>query len=71
FMSAAGDAIFAHIGLLFAVGVATGFARDGNGAAAMAGVVCYLVIGNAAQVFLAVPPATIPPGTGEAIGATL
>jgi N-acetylglucosamine PTS system EIICBA or EIICB component len=34
-------------------------------------VVCYLVIGNAAQVFLAVPPATIPPGTGEAIGATL
>ncbi|NWP01132.1 PTS transporter subunit EIIC, partial [Escherichia coli] len=54
FMSAAGDAIFAHIGLLFAVGVATGFARDGNGAAAMAGVVCYLVIGNAAQVFLAV-----------------
>ena len=40
-------------------------------AAAMAGVVCYLVIGNAAQVFLAVPPAAIPPGTGEAIAATL
>ena len=71
FMSAAGDAIFAHIGLLFAVGVATGFARDGNGAAAMAGVVCYLVIGNAAQVFLAVPPAAIPPGTGDAVAATL
>ena len=71
FMSAAGDAIFAHIGLLYAVGVATGFARDGNGAAAMAGVVCYLVIGNAAKVFLAVPPATIPPGTDEAIAAAL
>ncbi len=71
FMSAAGDAIFAHIGLLFAVGVATGFARDGNGAAAMAGVVCYLVIGNAAKVFLAVPPATIPPGADEAIAAAL
>lgn len=71
FMSAAGDAIFAHIGLLFAVGVATGFARDGNGAAAMAGVVCYLVIGNAAKVFLAVPPTTIPPGADEAIAAAL
>mgnify|MGYP003336162853 CR=1 FL=1 len=37
FVSAAGDAIFAHLGLLFAVGVATAFARDGNGAAALAG----------------------------------
>ncbi|KQR80569.1 PTS N-acetyl-D-glucosamine transporter [Sphingomonas sp. Leaf343] len=59
FLSAAGDAIFAHLGLLFAVGVATGFARDGNGAAAMAGIVCYLVAGNGAQVFLTVPAATL------------
>jgi PTS system N-acetylglucosamine-specific IIC component len=59
FISAAGDAMFANLGLLFAVGVATGFARDGNGAAAMAGVVCYLVSGNGAQVFLIVPPATL------------
>ena len=55
FLSAAGDAIFAHLGLLFAVGVATGFARDGNGAAALAGVTCYLVSDNGAQVFLTVP----------------
>ncbi len=59
FLSAAGDAMFANLGLLFAVGVATGFARDGNGAAAMAGVVCFLVSVNAAQVFLTVPPATL------------
>ena len=38
FVSAAGNAIFAHLGLLFAIGVATGFARDGNGAAGLAGV---------------------------------
>ena len=59
FLSAAGDAMFSNLGLLFAVGVATGFARDGNGAAAMAGVVCYLVSSNGAQVFLIVPPATL------------
>lgn len=59
FLSAAGDAMFANLGLLFAVGVATGFARDGNGAAAMAGVVCYLVSVNGAQVFLVVPPTTL------------
>ena len=71
FLSAAGDAIFAHLGLLFAVGVATGFARDGNGAAVMAGVVCYLVIANTAQVFLVAPGTTVPPGTADAIAATL
>ena len=59
FLSAAGDAMFANLGLLFAVGVATGFARDGNGAAAMAGVVCFLVSTNGAQVFLTVPAATL------------
>ncbi len=59
FLSAAGDAMFANLGLLFAVGVATGFARDGNGAAAMAGVVCFLVSVNGAQVFLTVPAATL------------
>jgi PTS system N-acetylglucosamine-specific IIC component len=42
FVSAAGNAMFANLGLLFAIGVATGFA-DGNGAAPLAGVVCFLV----------------------------
>jgi PTS system N-acetylglucosamine-specific IIC component len=56
FVSAAGAAIFDNLGLLFAVGVATGFARDGNGAACLAGIVCYLVTSRGAEVFLIVPP---------------
>ena len=42
-MAAAGEAIFANLGLLFAIGVAVGFAKDDNGAAGLAGVVCFLV----------------------------
>ena len=56
FVSAAGGAIFDNLGLLFAVGVATGFARDGNGAACLAGIACYLVTSRGAEVFLAIPP---------------
>ncbi len=56
FLSAAGDAIFSHLGLLFAIGVATGFARDGNGAACLAGVVCFLVATEAGKVFLVAAP---------------
>ncbi len=56
FISAAGDAIFSHLGLLFAIGVATGFARDGNGAACLAGVVCFLVATEAGKVLIAVAP---------------
>jgi PTS system N-acetylglucosamine-specific IIC component len=55
FVSAAGGAIFDNLGLLFAVGVATGFARDGNGAACLAGVTCYLVTSHGAEVFLTIP----------------
>lgn len=56
FVSAAGAAIFDNLGILFAIGVAVGFARDGNGAAALAGVTCYLVTTTGAQTFLAAPP---------------
>jgi PTS system N-acetylglucosamine-specific IIC component len=56
FVSAAGGAIFDNLGLLFAVGVATGFARDGNGAACLAGITCYLVTSRGAEVFLTIPP---------------
>ncbi|SEH11252.1 PTS system N-acetylglucosamine-specific IIB component, Glc family /PTS system N-acetylglucosamine-specific IIC component, Glc family [Sphingopyxis sp. YR583] len=56
FISAAGAAIFENLGILFAIGVAIGFARDGNGAAALAGVVCYLVTTTGAQTFLIAPP---------------
>ena len=55
FVSAAGNAMFAHLGLLFAIGVATGFARDGNGAAALAGVVCFLVASEGSRSLLVVP----------------
>lgn len=55
FVSAAGEAMFANLGLLFAIGVATGFARDGNGAAPLAGVVCFLVASEGAKALLKVP----------------
>ena len=42
-LAAAGDALFANIGLLFAVGVAIGFARRSDGSTALAAVVGYLV----------------------------
>jgi PTS system N-acetylglucosamine-specific IIC component len=56
FVAAAGEAIFSNLGLLFAIGVATQLARDGNGAASLAAVVCYLVARNGAQPLMIVPP---------------
>lgn len=56
FMSAAGEAVFSNLGLLFAIGVAVGFARDGNGAAGLAGVVCYLIAVEGSKALLSVPP---------------
>lgn len=58
FVEAAGNAIFQNLGLLFAIGVAVGFARDGNGAAALAGAVCFLVAKHGAETLLAVPTGT-------------
>lgn len=43
-MSAAGDALFSNLGLLFAVGVAIGFARKADGSTALSAVVGYLVM---------------------------
>jgi N-acetylglucosamine PTS system EIICBA or EIICB component len=43
-MSAAGDALFTHLPLLFAVGVAIGFARKADGSTALSAVVGYLVM---------------------------
>src|SRR3546814_5373229 len=68
FISAAGAAIFENLGILFAIGVAVGFARDGNGAAALAGVVCYLVTTTGAQTFLTAP-ADVGAGWPEAAAA--
>jgi PTS system N-acetylglucosamine-specific IIC component len=44
FIAAAGNAIFANLALIFAIGVAVGFARDNNGVAGLAGAVGYLVL---------------------------
>jgi PTS system N-acetylglucosamine-specific IIC component len=55
-MAAAGNAIFANLGLLFAIGVAVGLARENHGAAGLAGVVAYLVATKGAEVLIAVPP---------------
>ena len=64
FVAAAGSAVFDNLGLLFAVGIAAGFARDGNGAAGLAGIVCFLVATRGAATLL-----TVPPGTGAGLPA--
>jgi len=43
-MAQAGDAIFANLALIFAIGVAVGFARESNGTAGLAGAIGYLVL---------------------------
>ena len=55
-IAAAGNAIFSNLGLLFAIGVAVGLARENHGAAGLASVVGYLVATNGAEVLIQVPP---------------
>lgn len=55
-MSAAGGAIFANLPLLFAVGVAIGFARKADGSTALSAVAGYLVI---SEVFKAMSPVVL------------
>ena len=57
FISAAGKAVFDNLGLLFAVGVAVGLARDNNGAAGLAGLVAYLITVEAAKPLITAPHA--------------
>ena len=66
-LQAAGQAIFDNLGLLFAVGVAVGLARENHGAAGLAAVVAYLVTTQGAQVFIT-PPAALTALTGQARG---
>jgi PTS system N-acetylglucosamine-specific IIC component len=56
FVAAAGEAIFSNLGLLFAIGVAVGIARENHGAAGLAGIVAYLVTIAGAKTLLTVPP---------------
>jgi PTS system N-acetylglucosamine-specific IIC component len=55
FVAAAGNAIFSNLGLLFAAGVAVGLARENHGAAALAGVVAYVVATEGAKTLLRLP----------------
>ena len=59
FVSAAGSAVFDNLGLLFALGIGIGLARDNNGAAGLAGVVCFLVATRGAETLLTVPSDTV------------
>jgi len=65
-MAAAGDAIFSNLGLLFAVGVAVGLARENHGAAGLAALVCFVVTTKGAETLMAVPPSELANLTGTA-----
>lgn len=52
FMAAAGNAVFSHLGLLFAVGIAVGFAKENHGAAGLAGAIGYFVTIEGAGVIV-------------------
>ena len=65
-MAAAGSAIFNNLGLLFAIGVAVGLARENHGAAGLAAVVGYLVATQGAQVMIVVPHDALAGLTGQA-----
>jgi N-acetylglucosamine PTS system EIICBA or EIICB component len=65
-MATAGEAIFANLGILFAIGVAVGLARENHGAAGLASVVGYLVTTKGAEVLINVPPGAITDLTGQA-----
>ncbi len=65
-IAAAGDAIFSNLGLLFAIGVAVGLARENHGAAGLAAVVGYLVTTKGAEVLISVPTEILNGLTGQA-----
>jgi PTS system N-acetylglucosamine-specific IIC component len=65
-LAAAGDAVFSNLGLLFAIGVAVGLARENHGAAGLASVVGYLVATKGAEVLIAVPPDVVAALSGPA-----
>jgi N-acetylglucosamine PTS system EIICBA or EIICB component len=66
FIEAAGSAIFNNLGLIFAIGVAVGLARENHGAAGLAAVVGFLVTTYGAKVLIAVPPDVLASLTGPA-----
>jgi len=65
-VAAAGEAIFNNLGLLFAIGVSVGLARENHGAAGLASVVAYLIASKGAEVLIAVPPGVVADLSGRA-----
>ncbi|QXM06268.1 N-acetylglucosamine-specific PTS transporter subunit IIBC [Crassaminicella indica] len=51
FITAAGDAVFGNLPILFAIGVAIGIAKDNNGAAGLAGAIGYFTATAVAPTF--------------------
>lgn len=58
-VAAAGQAIFTNLGILFAIGIAVGMARENHGAAGLAAVVCYFVATRGAETLAGVAPGTM------------
>ncbi len=65
-LAAAGGAVFSNLGIIFAIGVAVGLARENHGAAGLASVVGYLVATRGAEILIAVPPEALADFTGQA-----
>ncbi len=65
YVAAAGDAVFANLGLLFAVGVAIGLARESDGAAGLAALVAYFVTTEGAKLLIEVPAAELAGAAGR------
>jgi PTS system N-acetylglucosamine-specific IIC component len=59
-IAAAGDAIFYNLGILFAIGIAVGLARENHGAAGLAGAVAFFVAAKGAEVLLQLPADAAP-----------
>jgi PTS system N-acetylglucosamine-specific IIC component len=55
-MAAAGNAVFSNLGLLFAVGVGVGLARENHGAAGLAALVGFVVTMRAVETLLHAAP---------------
>lgn len=69
FVSQAGGAIFGNLGMLFAIGVAVGLARENHGAAGLAGAVAFFVTTEGAKALLMVPPDIVAGQTGAVAAA--
>ncbi len=65
-LAAAGNAVFSNLGILFAIGVAIGLARENHGAAGLASIVGYVVATRGAEVLIDVPPEALDALTGQA-----